>query len=73
MIEVKCFATLANHTPPGGQIDFSPGQDVARLIKTLGIPEKDVKIVFVNGVKASLDTKLKDKDRVGIFPAVGGG
>ena len=73
MIEVKCFATLANYTPPGGQIEFSPGQDVAQLIKTLGIPEKDVKIVFVNGVKASLDTKLKDKDRVGIFPAVGGG
>ncbi|WP_457571244.1 MoaD/ThiS family protein [Desulfovulcanus sp.] len=73
MIEVKCFATLAEYTPPEGQMDLSAGQDVAQLIKKLGIPEEEVKIVFVNGKKASLDTKLKDKDRVGIFPAVGGG
>jgi sulfur carrier protein ThiS len=72
MIEVKCFATLAKYTPPGGQIDL-PGQDVTQLIKKLGIPEEEVKIVFVNGKRASLDTKLRDKDRVGIFPAVGGG
>ncbi|MBT8762553.1 MoaD/ThiS family protein [Desulfohalobiaceae bacterium Ax17] len=73
MIEVKCFATLAEYAPPGGQIDLPAGQDVAQLIKKLGIPEDEVKIVFVNGKKATLDTKLKDNDRVGIFPAVGGG
>jgi len=73
MIEVKCFATLSGYAPPGGQIDLPAGQDVAQLIKKLGIPEEEVKIVFVNGKKATLDTKLKDKDRVGIFPAVGGG
>ncbi len=46
---------------------------VKDVIHTLKIPCEEVKVVFVNGKHASLQTKLKDGDRIGIFPAVGGG
>ena len=39
----------------------------------LGIPPEELKLVFLNGLHAGLDAALKDGDRVGLFPAVGGG
>ncbi len=73
MIEVKCFATLRRYTPSNGKVEHFSGMKVKDLIKILNIPEDEVKIIFVNGVHASLDTELNDGDRVGLFPAIGGG
>ncbi len=73
MLEVKCFATLRKYAPPEGKISFSPGMRVGDVLTTLNIPEKEVKVVFVNGRHSPLNTLLSDGDRIGIFPAVGGG
>ncbi|MDQ7032117.1 MAG: MoaD/ThiS family protein [Desulfonauticus sp.] len=73
MLEVKCFATLQDHTPEGGKIDYRPGLTVRDVLKMLDIPEEEVKVVFVNGEYKDLDTSLQDGDRLGLFPAVGGG
>ncbi len=73
MLEVKCFASLGKYAPPEGKISFSPGMRVRDVLALLNIPEKEVKVVFVNGRHSSMDASLSDGDRVGIFPAVGGG
>lgn len=73
-IELKCYANLAEHAPEdAGCLACRDGETVADLLKRIGLAPEDVKIIFVNGVKADLDRTLADGDRVGLFPAVGGG
>ncbi|EMG35645.1 molybdopterin converting factor, small subunit [Desulfocurvibacter africanus PCS] len=73
-IELKCFATLSRYTPPGAErYELPDGATVGEIMTRLGLAQEDVKLIFVNGVKAELDTRLKDCDRLGLFPAVGGG
>ena len=57
----------------GLQIEAAPGLTVLALVESLCIPVKEVKIVMLNGKAAPLDSALKEGDRVGLFPAVGGG
>ena len=75
-IGLKCFATLAD----ADTCDYKnstaktlpDGSTVRKLLIQEAIHEKDVKLIFVNGRKASLDTVLKNGDQVGLAPAVGG-
>ena len=73
-IELKLFATISKYLPGSSEnYEVPEGNNVAFLIKNLGIPKDEVKLIFVNGKKADLDSELLDGDRVGIFPPVGGG
>ena len=72
-IEVRCFASLAQYAPAGGQARLAAPGTAGDLIRALGIPAGEVAIVFVNGAHATEATELRDGDRVGIFPMVGGG
>ncbi len=75
-IHVKCFATLskADHCDykDSQTSDLEENSDVKDLITKLGLPEDDVKIIFVNGKRVEAGEKLFDGDRVGFFPPVGG-
>ncbi len=73
MLEIKCFATLRKYSPPSGKINYKQGMKVKDVMEMLKIPKSEVKIIFVNGAHADLDTELKDGDRIGLFPAIGGG
>lgn len=72
-VRVKCFATLADHTPAQGFLDLEDGSAVETLLPLLGLEAADIKLVFVNSKNCGLDTLLAEGDQVGIFPAVGGG
>ena len=72
-LEIKCFATLAEFSPPGGKLTLAEGMTVVQVIDLLGVPLDDVRIIFVNGVHAEVDTVLQSGDRLGLFPPVGGG
>jgi sulfur carrier protein ThiS len=72
-IEVRCFASLAKHSPAGGHTRLAAPGTAGALIRALGIPAEEVAIIFVNGSHATEATDLRDGDRVGLFPAVGGG
>ncbi len=73
-ITVKCFATLAQYAPSEqGHLEVEAGTTISELIAILGLPVEDVKIIFLNGAHAIADTVLSSGDRVGFFPAVGGG
>ena len=73
-IDLKLFVTLAKYLPSDSDaLALEDGTTVESLIDGLGIPKKEVKLIFVNGKKESLEYPVKDGDRVGLFPPVGGG
>ncbi|WP_031478880.1 MoaD/ThiS family protein [Maridesulfovibrio frigidus] len=73
-IQILCYATFADKSPENANnYPISDGETIKDIVEKVGIPLDEVKIVFVNGVSAELDARLADGDRVGVFPAVGGG
>ena len=77
-IEVNLFATLVQykpeHTSRKPWIETcKDGMTANTLLENLGVPLDAVKVIFVNNVRANSDIVLKDGDRVGVFPPVGGG
>jgi sulfur-carrier protein len=77
-IKVKLFAALVPYVPgakPGTplEVELKDGSRLSDLINQLKLPQKEMKITFVNAQARPLDYRLKNNDEVGIFPPVGGG
>jgi sulfur carrier protein ThiS len=77
-IELNLFATLKRFMPNKAKgnswnISINEGTKVRELLEQLKIPTDAVKLVFLNGIHANGDETLKDGDRVGAFPPIGGG
>lgn len=73
-ITVKCYATLQRFQPTEGEEFTLPdGGTVHDVVLALGIAPEDVAVIFVNGLHAAMDKVLAEDDRLGLFPAVGGG
>ena len=73
-ITIKLFATLKRFLPASSEnYPIETGITVKQLLDELCIPKDEVKIIFINGVKHDPGAILKGGERVGIFPAVGGG
>ena len=73
-ITIKLFATLKRFLPASSEnYPIETGITVKQLLDELCIPKEEVKIIFIDGVKHDLGSILKGGERVGIFPAVGGG
>ena len=73
-IQIKLFASLKKIMPAGAETSaIETGITVGQLLKQLDIPEDQIKLVFIDGVRAESTSTLKGGERVGIFPPVGGG
>ncbi|WP_457552739.1 MoaD/ThiS family protein [Desulfobacula sp.] len=73
-IDLKLFVTLSKYQPQGSKcLEIPEGTTVEKLIVDLGIPRDIVKLIFINGKSKPIHTILKNKDRLGLFPPVGGG
>ena len=78
-IELNLYASLRAYAPNASQgeakapTEVGEGITIRELLAQLRIPGEAVKIVFLNGVRASGDETLKEGDRVGVFPPVAGG
>jgi len=73
-IHIKLFASLRKYLPESPETyPIEPGISIEHLIGQLGIPVKDVKLVFINSVKSNLSSYLEGGETVGLFPPVGGG
>jgi len=78
IVEIRLFAGLAKHVKEqkNGEpftIGLNQGVTVRELLHLLKIPEQEAFVTLVNGTAVSKTTKLSDGDRIGIFPAIGGG
>ena len=77
-ISVKLFASLGRYAPSGASakpFDYTVEEDATlqRLIEKLGIPEGEVRLMFVNGRAKTPEVELAPGDEVGFFPPIGGG
>ncbi len=73
-IDLKLFVTLSKYHPDDSKfIKIADNITVEELIADLGIPEGLVKLIFINGKREKSKYQLKNGDRLGLFPPVGGG
>lgn len=73
-ITLNLFASLKKFSPESpDNYPVEPGITVKKLLVELCVPEDEVKLIFIDGVKQGFTTILNGGERVGIFPAVGGG
>ena len=73
MIEVKLFAYFRDGRGKSVDVDYQPGIKIIDIVKQLKIEPEDVAIILVNGRHQSMDTVLKDGQKLFLFPPVGGG
>ena len=78
-ITVKLFAMLDRYAPDqqkAGElfsVDIPEGSTIDDLIAYLGIPDREVKVAFVDGRARAGAYRLNPDVEVGVFPPVGGG
>jgi sulfur carrier protein ThiS len=80
-VTVKLFAMLTRYSPgetgrPAGTpfpVTLPEGSTVADLVTHLGIPDREVKVAFVDGRARAMLYRLSPGAEVGIFPPIGGG
>ena len=73
-IQLKLFAALTSLSPENSdRVPIESGISVRELLDHLNIPIVKAHLIFINGIKRSLDTRLNGGERVGIFPPVAGG
>jgi molybdopterin converting factor small subunit len=77
-IEIHLFASLSRYLPEVAvdksfMLEIKEGANVQDIINRIGIPQDDIKLIFINGVHAKDTDGLKDGDRLGLFPPIGGG
>ncbi|MBC2710713.1 MAG: MoaD/ThiS family protein [Desulfosarcina sp.] len=73
-IQLKLFAALTPLSPENSdRVPIEPGISIKELLDHLDIPIVKAHLIFINGVKRSLETRLNGGERVGIFPPVAGG
>ena len=80
MIKVECrlYAGLRRYTPGYGpgeavELELPDGTTLAELYDLLKVPPGEVKRAFVSGLSRSPSHALSDKDRIALFPPIGGG
>lgn len=65
---------LEGYDPMAGyELTIEEGLSVRELVRRLGLPEDQIKLVMVNGVVSKWDVMLQGNERVALFPPVGGG
>ena len=77
-VELHLYASLSKYLPPDAKfktwfMEIDKNTTIKDIIEQMNIDEKSVKLIFLNGVHAVAGKVLKDGDRIGIFPPVGGG
>jgi sulfur carrier protein len=72
-IAVKLFATLRKGRFDVAEMEAEAGTTVGSIVDEVGLPRRDVTLIFVNGRHAGFHDVVKEGDTVALFPPVGGG
>jgi sulfur carrier protein ThiS len=77
-VEVRLYSSLRKYQPnPGGDealvVRLSDQADLGELLIELKIPKEEVAVAMANGRSEKESYLLQNKDRVGLFPLIGGG
>ncbi|MFQ5997048.1 MAG: MoaD/ThiS family protein [Dehalococcoidales bacterium] len=77
-VEVRLYASLRKYHPDPGSSEavvFSLDNEakLGDLLDKLKIPREEIGVLMVNGNWQKESYLLKERDRIGIFPLIGGG
>ena len=75
-ISVNLLVDLHKHSPTGEPrfaLDVSHEATVGSVLTDLGLPQKELKVVLVNGRQASPGQRLNEHDLLVVFPSMEGG
>ena len=74
-VRVNLYATFRSYIggAPSVDVQIAPGQTVREVLEKLGVPPGQTRIIFVNSRAGELSQPLEGGERLGIFPAIGGG
>jgi len=73
VVEVKLFANFREGRFNEKELELPEKSSIGDLLKYLKIPEKDSKIIIVNGLAVSIEHKLSNHDSIALFPPIAGG
>ena len=74
-IKIKLFADLDKQfraSVENASVLDKPST-VGKILTSLSIPEEKVRIIFLNGKHAELDSSVTPGDTLSLFPPIGGG
>jgi molybdopterin converting factor small subunit len=73
-IQLRLYASLNRFSPrDGADYPIQSGISIQELAIDLHIPLDQVKLIFIDGQRETLETRLHGGERVALFPPVGGG
>jgi len=74
-INLKLMSIFAKYHQPDadGKTIVKEGSTVLDVVRQLGMPESQIRIIAVNGKQSDLKTVLSENDTVFIFPPAAGG
>ncbi|MBD3171671.1 MoaD/ThiS family protein [Candidatus Bathyarchaeota archaeon] len=74
-ITVKTYASLREYTDGEGTVSMELDDEacVGDVLRKLGIPRDEVKILMLNGRRVKLGAQMGDGDRLAVFPPIAGG
>ncbi len=74
-VQVNLYATLRKYVDGAAsiEVEIEAGQSVEGVLKQLGVPPDQTRIIFVNNRAAGLSRSLQGGEKIGVFPAIGGG
>ena len=81
-VTLKLFASLSQHLPAGSrdnttEVEVAADETVQDIIQRMGLPEKSVHLVLLNGTYLSPEQRVAQQPRAGdqlaIWPPVAGG
>jgi sulfur carrier protein ThiS len=77
-VEVRLYAGLRRYYPDGQSgdaftMEVGGEAKLGDIIDELKIPRQEVSVLMVNGKWEKESYPLKEGDRVGLFPLIGGG
>jgi len=74
-VNVKLMSIFAKYSEEDddGKTGIKDGGTVLDIVKELGLPEKQVRLIAVNGRQSDINTVLSEDDTVFIFPPAAGG
>ena len=72
-VKAKLFATLRKDKFNESELEVNDSLNILSLVKSIGLDQKEIAIIFVNGKHADFNTILHDGDEIAFFPPIGGG
>ena len=77
-LRLMLAATLRKYIPgyngeTGYEVNVEPASTVRDLCRKLRVPEREVKMIMIDGLAAGWDSILTGNERVALFPPIGGG